>query len=431
MARTLLLADIGPLRESPDYRRIWIGQMLSGLGNQMTAATVPIQVYALTHSSFAVGLIGLALAVPLITFGLFGGHVADRVDRRRLVLLTTVSLSIVSVVFAAQALSDLRSLWLLYVLTTIQAALSAMDTLTRRTFPPWLLPPRQMPAAAALNQLSFQSCFVGGPLLAGLVISGTGVQGVYVIDVLSFTVSIYSVLRLPSKPARAAPERSGSGLLATMRLLRSHLALRMVLLINIITAVFGIPQSLFPMLADVRFHSGAGVVGLLLAAPAGGGLVISLLSGWVSNVRRHGLAIVVAAGVWGAAIACFGLAGHLWLAVLSLSIGGAADAVGGVFRSAIMQIDTPDSVRGAVNGIAVAVGGGSPRLGNLQAGVVETLTSPVVSTMSNGLACVAGVGLLVLIAPAFLRHGLAEGVWTPTSTTVAQRPGSDDIRRTS
>ena len=406
--RKRLLADIRPLRESPEYRRLWIGGALSGVGSQMTTVAVPVQVYSLTHSSLAVGLIGLTLAIPLITLGLLGGSLADAVDRRKLVMVTSTLLAVVSLVFAAQALLGLRQLWLLYLLTSLQSSLFAIDTPARRAFIPRLLPPERIPAAAALSLLSFQVSMIVGPLLGGAVIVAAGLRAAYVIDAVSFSVAVYAALRLRSMPPHTRGPAPGvravvEGLLFVQR----QRVLATALLVDINATIFGMPHALFPALAATRFGGGSQTVGLLYAAPAIGGLVCATFSGPLSHVRRQGLAVLLAITVWGAAIAGFGFTHLLGLAVVLLAVAGAADMINGVFRTTILQVNTPDALQGRVNSLGYVVGIGGPRLGDVEAGVVAAVTSPVISAVSGGLVCVAGVVLLGLAFPSFARYHAA------------------------
>ena len=405
----MLFVDTRPLRESPEYRRLWVGGSLSTVGSQMTSIAVPVQVYALTHSSFAVGSIGLALAVPLILLGLLGGSLADAVDRRKLVLGTSSLLAVVSLLFAAHALLDVRRLWLLYVLTVLQSCLVAIDAPARRTFIPRLLPPAQIRSAAALAQISFQISLIAGPLLAGVTIAAAGFQVVFLVDAVSFAFAVYGVLRLRPMPAERGMAQPGLHAVAEgLRFVRRQPVLGMVLLVDLNATIFGMPHALFPALAATRFGGGSQTVGLLYAAPSIGGLLSASFSGSLSHVRRQGLAVLLAVAVWGATIAGFGLTRLLWLAVVLLAVAGAADVVNGVFRVTILQVNSPDALQGRVNSVGYVVGVGGPQLGNVEAGVVAALTSPVVSAVSGGLACVVGVALLGLAVPAFARYNASE-----------------------
>ncbi|MCA1666791.1 MAG: MFS transporter [Thermomicrobia bacterium] len=400
-----ILADTRPLQESPAYRRLWTGAALSSVGNTMTRVAVPIQVYALTHSSLAVGMIGLVVAVPLIGLGLVGGAIADAFDRRRLVMVTTTFLAVISLLFAGQAMLDLRQLWLLYVLIAVQSCLAAIDQPARRTFVPRLLPPGRIPAASALSFLSFQVSNTVGPLVAGAIIAFAGLQTAYVVDAVSFFFSFYGVLRLPAMPPHHDGARPGlRAVVEGLRFVRRQPVIAAALLVDLNATIFGMPFALFPALAVTHFGGGPQTVGLLYAAPAIGGVVCSAFSGPLSHLHRQGRAILIAVALWGAAIAGFGATHRLWLGVVLLAVAGGADVVNGVFRTTIIQVNTPDALQGRVNSLAFVVGAGGPRLGDVESGLVASLTSPVFSAVSGGLASMIGVTFLGLLRPTFARY---------------------------
>lgn len=403
-SRRGLLADLRPLQESRDFRRLWIGQSLSAVGTMMTGVVVAMQMYSLTHSSLAVGGVGLAEAVPVIAFGLFGGSFADTTDRRKLVLVTTWLTMAVSLLFAGQAVLGLEQVWLLYLLAAFQAGLFAVNVPATRTFMPRLLPPERITAGAALSQLSFQFSLVVGPLLAGGVTALTGAGVAYLLDAASFCFLLVAVVRLP--PMTAQEEGSSPGLAGVtggVRYVRRRPVLSGILLLDISSTVFGMPMALFPAIAAERFGSESSA-GLLYAAPAVGGVVAGVLSGPLSRIDRQGRAGLVAVVVWGLSIAAFAGTGMLWLAMLLLAGAGAADMASGVFRSAILQLGTPDALRGRVNALGFVVGEAGPNLGHVRAGLVAQLTSPAISAATGGLACVAGAVLTAVAAPALVRY---------------------------
>ena len=410
MRRTLhptmkhLLTDIRPLQQSPEFRWLLIGQALSTLGSQMTGVAVAVQVYALTGSSLAVGMIGLAIAVPMVTLGLFGGSFADAVDRRKLVLVTSSLLAVTALGFVAQAALDLRALWLLYGLLVVQSCLYALDTPARRAFMPRLLPPALLPAAAALAQLAFRGGLLAGPLLGGVIIAQAGLAAAYAVDALTFVVALVAVLGLRAMPVEGGTAPGLRAVLEGLRFLRHQPVIATVLIADINATIFGFPRALFPALAETQFGGGAETVGLLTAALGIGGLVAGAFSGPLSHVRRQGVAVLLAVAVWGAASTCFALTSQLWLAVALLAAAGAADMVSGVFRATIPQVNTPDALLGRVTGVGFVVGVGIPRLGDVRAGVVAELTSPLFSAVSGGLTCLAGIALIAWAVPAFRRY---------------------------
>jgi len=413
-----LAPDLTPLRRYPPYRRLWMGVTVSVIGSQLTAVAVQIQVYDLTHSSFAVGLAGLVAFVGLAGFGLYGGAIADAVDRRRLTLCTSSALALCSLALALYALTHHHAVWPLYLVVFLQAGLFGIDSPARGAMLPRLLPTEVLPAANALSQVGFNLGLTVGPVLAGGLVATVGFGAAYGVDAASFLVAVYAVWRLPPMPparfvsAGAPPQRRPVGPSAVaegLRFLRGQPVLLMSFLVDIDAMVFGMPRALFPALSRSFFHGGPATVGLLNAAPAIGALTSAAVGGWVSRVRRQGVAVCVAIAVWGAAIAAFGFTRTLWLGMLALAVAGAADNVSAVFRSTILQVVTPDALRGRLQGVFIVVVSGGPRLGDLEAGAVAALSSPFFSVVSGGLACIAGVGLLAAAVPAFVRYDAARG----------------------
>jgi MFS family permease len=397
--------DVSPLRESRPYRHLFFGNAVSTVGTQMTAVAVPLQVYEITHSSLAVGLLGFASLVPLVVFGLIGGSIADSMDRRRLMRTTSLGLALISGLLFAQAVLGLRQVWLLYVLIAVQAALFAIDSPARSAVIPRLIPARQMPAATALSQVMFNFAMVAGPLAAGVIVGTAGLEWAYGIDAVSFAAALFALIALPAVPPAGGGTAAGlRSVVEGLRFLRTQPVLLMTFAVDINAMVFGMPRALFPALAVGRFHGGAGAAGVLYAAPAAGAMLGALVSGWSGRVRRQGLAVLVAVAVWGAAIVGFGFAVSMWVAVVMLAIAGAADMVSAIFRNAILQISTPDALRGRLNGVFIAVVAGGPRLGDVEAGAVAALTSSQVSVVSGGFACIVGVVLLALAVPSFARY---------------------------
>lgn len=403
--RRRFVLDVRPLRGSPDFRRLWIGSSLSVIGGQMTSFAVVLQVYDMTGSPAAVGAVGLATAVPLLLLGLFGGSVADAVDRRLLVLATNCGSIVVSALLAAQAVAGLRLLWPLYALVAAQALLGAVGAPARRTFVPRLLPADQVAAGVALTQLSFQAGMMGGPALAGVLAAGGGLRLCYLADVLSFTGTLYALARLPPMRPHGAPARPGLAAVAEgLRFIRRRPVLTGVFLADLDAMVLGMPFALLPALNDAHFGGAPQTLGLLIAAPGVGGLIGSALSGPVGHISRPGRALLAAVTIWGCAITAFGLVHTLWLGLTLLVAAGAADTISVIFRATIVQVATPDRFRGRVTGVDFVIGAGGPQLGNFRAGAVGSLTSPAVSAVGGGLATVLGAGLIGLLVPGLVRY---------------------------
>jgi MFS family permease len=400
-----LVADLRPLQESPPFRRLWIGSSVSGLGSSMTGFALILQTYQLTHSSFAVGTVGLAQGIPAVAAGLFGGALADAVDRRRLVLVTSSVLAAVSAVFAAQSFAGLRQLWLLYVLAVVQSAVQSVDAPARRTFLPRLVPPDRVAAGVALNLLSGYVSFLLGPALAGVTTAAAGLKTCYLIDAVSFAAALYGVARLPAMAPQERRARPSLRAVAEgLSYIRRHRVLLGVLLTDMDAVLFALPVALFPALNAERFGGSPQTLGLLSTALAAGGLLGSALSGPAGRVTRKARAMLVTTTCWGAAIAGFGFARTLWLALALILVAGALDTTSVIFRGSVVQAATPDRLRGRVTAVDYVVGAGVPKLGNFESGVVATFTSPGFSAVSGGLATIAGALLIRLAVPAMARY---------------------------
>lgn len=399
-----LAVDVTPLRVSPEYRRVWVASGISFTGAQLTAVAVGIQVYDLTRSSAAVGLVGLAALVPLMVLGLVGGALADSVERRRLALFTSSGLALVSLALVAQAALGLRSVLLLYALVAVQSALFAVDQPTRSTFPPRLLPIDLLPAANALNWIVSGLGATVGPLLAGVLVAGPGFTAAYAVDAATFLAPLYSLLRLRPMP----PQRNGGSGRASvregLRLLRSRPVLLSTFGADLLAMVFGMPRAVFPELADGTLGGGATTVGVLNAALAAGTVAAAVLSGPTGRVHRQGLGVLLAIAAWGGAVVVFGLSPALWLACLALAVAGAADTVSAVWRTSILQAATPDEYRGRLGGVFIVVVAGGPRLGDVRVGGAAALLGPGVAVVGGGLAILGGVALLGALVPRLVRY---------------------------
>jgi MFS family permease len=398
--RHRLLADITPLRESAAFRRLWAGTTLSSVGGALTSFAVILQVYDLTHSPFAVGVLGVAQMVPTLAVGLLGGPVADAVDRRKLVLVTSSCLAAVSAALAAQAFAGLRLVWLLYALVAVQSALVAVDRPTRSTFVPSLLPASRLAAGLALDRLSFQIVLTAGPALAGIIAAAPhlGLQACYLIDAVSFAAALYGVARLPAmRPHGGATRPSPRAVAEGINFIRRSRVLAGA-------TVFALPVALFPAINAERFGGDPRTLGLFTTAIGVGGLASAAFSGPVSRVSRQGRAMLCTVAIWGAAFAGFAVAPSLWLTLGLLAVAGAADTFTVVFRGAIANTVTPDQLRGRVLAADYVVGAGGAQLGNLEAGALGSLTSPTISALGGGLATIAGAVVIGLALPAFTRY---------------------------
>ncbi len=400
-----IAADTTPLKESADYRRWWFGYSLSFTGTQLTQFAIPLQVYAITRSSLYVGLVGLVVVFPLVVMGLFGGAIADAVDRRRLTLITSTGLMVLSTILALLAAAGVHRLSLLYVIAGVQGAFSATDSSARGAILPRLVRRELLPSANALGQLGFQTGLSAGPLLGGVLVGSFGFAWAYGLDAASFVAVLYAIWRLPVMPPEGGGSRAGvASVLEGLRFLGPRKNLLMTFLVDINAMVFGMPRALFPAIGAIWFHGGAGTVGLLAAAPSLGALLGAMTSGWAAHVRRQGLAVLVSVAIWGGSIALFGFTRVLWLALILLAIAGAADMVSAIFRNTILQVATPDALRGRLQGVFIVVVTGGPRIGDVEAGSVAAAFGTQLSVVTGGLACLVGVGLLAAMFPSFARY---------------------------
>jgi MFS family permease len=400
--------DLRPLRHR-EYRLLWSGQAISFMGTQVTYVALGFQMFQLTRSSLAVGLIALCELVPLLTMSFVGGALADALDRRKLFFRTETALTLVPLLLFLNALRDDPMVWPLFVLAAFAAGLEGLGRPSLWAMLPRLVTKEELPAATALQSFYLNLGSVAGPAMGGLLIRLVGLPGVYLLDAVSFAASLLTLSLMKATPPPEDAERPSLRSVAEgFRYARSQPVLMATYVVDFNAMVFGMPTALFPELAHryagVHGSDPATVLGLLTAAPAVGALAGTLTSGWVRKVRRHGLAILSAIVVWGVAITVFGFAPSLWLALPMLALAGFGDFVSATFRSTIWNQTIPDAVRGRLAGIELANVASGPLLGNLEAGAMSRFFGPRFSIVSGGLACLAGTGLLALLLPQFLSY---------------------------
>jgi MFS family permease len=399
--------DVGPLRRHRDFRLLWCSVAITFFGSMMTFVAIPYQVYALTRSSWLVGLLGAVDFVALTTMALVGGALADALDRRRVVRLTETTLMLLVALLALNALRDRPSVLVLFVVSGLLMAVDAVQRPSLDALLPRLVPREEVTAAGALNASRTQLAMIVGPALGGVLVAWLGLPGTYLVDVASFALSLTLLARMrPVPPAADAPAPSLRGVAEGLRYARSRPELMGTYLVDINAMLFGMPNAVFPQLA--AGYGGASVLGLLYAAPAIGSLVATLTSGWATRVRRQGLAILWAAAAWGLAILCFALSPWLLLALLLLAVAGAADMVSGLLRMTIWNTTIPDHLRGRLAGVELLGYGIGPTLGNVEAGGVAALTGPRLSAGLGGALCVVGTLVLGLVLPEFRRYTAPE-----------------------
>jgi MFS family permease len=399
----VFLIDLSPLRRHRDYRLLYAGQTLSFIGSMLSYVAVPYQVYELTHSSLWVGLLGSVQLVPLLVAGLFGGALADAVDRRRMLMVCEGVLALAAAGLVINAALPQPSVIALFALSALMSGVNgfhrpALDALTPR-----LVGRDDLPAVAALGSLRFNAGAIGGPACAGLLISHFGVPVVYVIDALSFGASVLCLAGLRGVPKPEVADASSLARIAEgLRYARARPELIGTYVVDIVAMTFAMPMALFPHMGE-RW-GGAAASGWLYSAMAIGSLAMTLFSGWTSRVSRQGAAVVWAAALWGVAIIALGLAPSLPIAVACLALAGAADMVSGLFRMTIWNQTIPDNLRGRLAGVEMISYMTGPLLGNARAGVAAASFGDAASIISGGVLCVLGVLVCIPLLPGFFRY---------------------------
>jgi MFS family permease len=410
------LADTRPLRDR-HFRRLWTANIVTVVGAQLTVVAVPAQIYAQTGSSAYVGLTGVFGLVPLIVFGLWGGALADVIDRRTLLVCTTVGLVATSALFWLQAWSGTTNVWLLLCLFSVQQAFFAVNQPTRSAVLPRLLPLNLLPAANSLNMTVMQAGAIGGPLIAGALIPVFGFPWLYLIDTLTLIPTLGAVLFLPPLPIEGTTGSLGfKAVLDGLGYLKGQPVLLMSFLVDIIAMVFGMPRALFPEIAHVSFggpNSGGIVFALLFAGIPIGAVIGGVFSGWVSRIGRQGVAVLACVVVWGLAMVGFGLAvsfADTWrvpmliAAVLMLVVGGAADMASAAFRSSMLQSAASDAIRGRLQGVFTVVVVGGPRIADVAHGAIAVSVGAAATAAGGGVLVVVGTVLAAVAFPAFVRY---------------------------
>ncbi|HEX8823419.1 MAG TPA: MFS transporter [Archangium sp.] len=413
-----MLIDLTPLRRYRDFRLLFLGQLVSFLGSMITYVAVPYQVYELTKSNLMVGLLGTVQLVPVLIFGLVGGSVADTMDRRKLLLVSEALLALGALGLALNAALPQPSLWFIFILAALMQTVNgfhrpAMDAMTQK-----LVRVEDLPSVAALGSLRYSVGAVAGPALGGLLIAVAGTKMAYVVDLVSFTVSLGALWMMERMPPPESSRESGLGLiLEGLRYAMKRPELIGTYVVDIVAMTFAFPTALFPAMAEQ--WGGAAVAGALFSAMSVGSLVMTTFSGWTARVRRRGAAVVVAAALWGLAVLGFGFAPNLPLALFFLGLAGAADMVSGLFRGVIWNETIPNELRGRMAGIEMISYMTGPLIGNARAGWVATLTSTRMSVISGGVLCVVGVVLCGFLLPAFWRYAAPKAEQRPLPTPEA------------
>jgi MFS family permease len=405
---TGLLLDTTPLR-TPAFRRLWIGRSISAVGGQLTFVAVVYQVWEATHSPLWSGVVALVSAVPMVVVGLWGGGLVDRGDRRRIMLVATTGQLACSVGLAVQAAAA-PSLASVFVLLGVQTAFQAVGQPAARTFTPRLLPTDQVAAGLALSRLGGQAALLGGPVVAGVVLGYGGLAVCYVVDAATFVAGLYGVLGLPPmRPLGEVARRGAGGVVDGLRFVLHEPIVRGAMITDLAATGLAMPVSLFPLVNQERFGGDPRTLGLFVSAIAVGGAVASVFSGTFTRRTRPGAAMVGAAACWGGALAVFGLVRSPWLGLGMLVLAGAADTVSVVCRGTLVQLATPDELRGRISSIELIVGVSGPDLGNLRAGAVAQATTASFALVTGGLACLVALAAGVVTSRRLLTFRAQEG----------------------
>lgn len=414
----LLAPDTSALRESRDLRLVVLGNFVSGMGTQATLVALPYQIFIESHSALLVGLLGAVELIPLIVSALVGGAMADRMDRRKLLLLDQIGLVLVAGALAAVSFAGDPSVPVLYVLAGLLAGVSALQNVVRSAIVPTLVRPELMRSALALNYGLFQLTMVIGPGLGGLIIAAWGVGAAYTIDAVSCLAMVFAVIAIAPQPPAGVEKHESvrRSIAAGLRFVRGNQALLGSFAIDLVAMTFGMPRALFAVLAVSVYHAGASGTGVLYSAVSLGATVAAITTGWLSHTRRLGLVVIWAVIAWAVAITLTGLASSLWIAAGLLVVAGAADSVSAVCRTTINQTVTPDHMRGRMSSVFSLVVSGGPRLGDIESGVVAGATSARFSVASGGLACLVGVGLVMIAFPALKRYDSDDWIGEPAAS---------------
>ncbi|HKZ12828.1 MAG TPA: MFS transporter [Solirubrobacterales bacterium] len=405
-----IAVDTSALRESRDFRLLTAGSLITGLGTQATLVALPYQVFVITGSAFLTGLIGAAELGPLIVASLFGGALADRFDRRRLLLICQLALVAIAAALAAAAATGPPPVWILFVLAAAMAGAAAIERVVRSAIVPNTVSKARLPAAISLTYGLFQLTMVAGPAFGGVLISLFGLTTPYAVDAVSCLGMAGAAAMMGAQPplAVAAHEPVLRSIRSGLAYLRKLPAVTAGFVIDLSAMTFGMPRALFPVLALTVYHAGAAGTGLLYAAVAAGSTVAALTTGWMSHARYLGRIVLVCVALWGAFIAAAGLVDNIWPAAVFFALAGAADSVSAVCRSTMMQVLTPDRMRGRISSVFSLVVAGGPRLGDVESGTVAAITSPSFSVVSGGLVCLASVGVVAVAFPQLAAYDAAK-----------------------
>ncbi len=414
-----MFIDITPLKVSRDYRLLFIGQFISAFGTAISFVVLPVQVYALTESTFMVGLLGAVEFIFILLLAFVGGAYADFIDKRKMLRLTEIGQTIVTTILVGNALLPRPRVWILFVCAALHAGLSALQRPSFEAMMQKIVSPDLMPSVGALNSIRWNMTTILGPSLAGIIVAAFGASVAYSIDLVTFIASLTAVFLIQSAPPAAQTENRPSlkSVVEGIHYAWQRKEILGTYLIDMNAMFFGMPSALFPAIAA---QFGAGTVGFFYAAPSIGALVATLTSGWTKKINRHGLFVAIAAALWGVSIIFFGFATNLYAALFFLALAGAADMVSALFRFVIWNQTIPTYLRGRLAGLEMISYTSGPKLGDAEAGIVATLFSLRTSIVSGGILCVVGTLVVSALIPQFIKYDGREGL-KQKETEEAQR----------
>jgi len=398
-----LAIDFSPLKRYPDFRRLWLSGLISYFGSMFTYVALPFQVKELTGSYLAVGLIGLVEIIPLVIFGLYGGVLADHMDRKRMIWATEFAALFLSTILLINSLLPSPKLAVIYIVAALFSAVDGLQRPSADAILPRLVEHKDLPAASALMSLRWQIGMITGPALAGVLISIAGVSAGFILDILTYFLALFILLRVKSVPPMKESEKpSFSSLVAGVKYATSRKDLMGTYLVDLAAMFFAMPTALFPFWAE---QAGAPwALGLFYAAGTIGSILVTLTSGWVKNYTKHGRAIFLAALGWGVAITLAGVTNNLFLILLFLILAGASDMVSALFRSTLWNQSIPDEFRGRLAGVELISYSVGPLGGQTRAGFTAERTSLRTSVVSGGLLCIGFVTLFTALLPDFRKY---------------------------
>jgi len=395
--------DLSPLKKNRDFRYLYFGQFISFFGTMMSLVALPFQVYQLTNSTLAVGLLGIVELVPLLLTAFIGGALADVMDRRKLLIRAELSMAVGCLLLMGNALLAHPHLWLVYTIAALLSALSGLHRPSLDALTPRLVAREDIPATSVLSMFRGTVGMIGGPAVAGISIASFGIAWTFAFDFITFLFSIAALSLIKSLPAAEIQERpSIKSVGVAIQYAISRQELLGTYIIDFIAMVFAMPNALFPAIAII--FGGTRALGWLYTAPAIGALFITVFSAWTKKIKRHGAAVAIAAIMWGSAIACVGLTNQFLWILFFLSLAGAADSVSGIFRTTIWNETIPDKLRGRMASLEMISYMSGPLLGNAQVGFLAAMTSTQIAVLTGGTLCVTGVIISIFLLPAFWKY---------------------------